>query len=543
VNKTRNSQLKTRSLPIILSLLSSKEKRTFYTQIFLDITISLLDVCFLAALVWMVDAYMQGRNDASWIAAVFVALYAVKNFFAYRVMKAQNNFVFGVAARMSEKGLENYLYGDYGNYVNTDSSVHVRRISHQPVEFAQHVLRGLQQVIGQSILVLITAAAMLVYNAQLLAMVLLALLPPAVYMGWRLKKNLGALRSRVRSSGETTLQRLSEALDGYVESRLFHKEDFFLQRYATQQGEMNRQLAALQNAQALPSRLIEVFAVAGLFALVLLNKVLGNASVPLVTIGVFMAAAYKIIPGIVKILSSLGQMKAYSFTLENGADEGEQKKTVSSGEKIHSLELSGICFSYDGRAVLDGLHLSLEPGEMAGVSGASGRGKTTLVNLLLGFLEPEGGSIRVNGSVLTQQERQAYWKRISYVKQQPFFIHDTLSANIALGEEKDEDERFGSAISASGAGVLLSDGPGMVGEKGRNVSGGQRQRIAFARALYKDCDLLILDEPFSELDKAAEEEALTHLQQLARGGKMILLITHNAHSLSFCNKVVSLHGA
>jgi ABC-type multidrug transport system fused ATPase/permease subunit len=541
VNKTRNSQLKTHSLPNIISILASKEKRTFYAQIILDITVSLLDVCFLAALVWMVDAYMQGRNDASGMAAAaFVTLYAVKNFFAYRVMKAQNDFVFGVAARMSEKGLESYLYGDYGNYVNTDSSVHVRRISHQPVEFAQHVLRGLQQVIGQSILVLITAAAMLIYNAQLLAMVLLALLPPAVYMGWRLKKNLGALRSRVRSSGETTLQRLNEALDGYVESRLFHKEDFFLNRYAAQQGEMNRQLAALQNAQALPSRLMEVFAVVGLFALVLLNKVLGNASVPLVTIGVFMAAAYKIIPGIVKILGSLGQMKAYSFTLENLSEEGEQKKNVSGGGKIHSLELSGICFSYEGRTVLDSLDLSIQPGEMVGVSGASGRGKTTLVNLLLGFLEPEDGSIRVNGSVLSREERQAYWKRISYVKQQPFFIHDTLSANVAFGE--DEDGRFGPAISASGAGALLHDGSRMVGEKGRNVSGGQRQRIAFARALYKDCDLLILDEPFSELDKAAEEEALLHLQQLARGGKMILLITHNGHSLSFCNKVLSLHG-
>ncbi len=140
--------------------------------------------------------------------------------------------------------------------------------------------------------------------------------------------------------------------------------------------------------------------------------------------------------------------------------------------------------------------------------------------------------------------RRQYWKKIAYVKQQPFLIHDTVITNITLATTNIDTERLQAAIRASGLHELLVQYPEglekIITENGKNISGGQRQRMVIARALYKNADLVILDEPFNELDQAAENKLLEHFKQLAQSGKMVILVTHNKKSLSFCNTIISL---
>jgi ABC-type transport system involved in cytochrome bd biosynthesis fused ATPase/permease subunit len=180
------------------------------------------------------------------------------------------------------------------------------------------------------------------------------------------------------------------------------------------------------------------------------------------------------------------------------------------------------------------------------MSGPSGLGKTTIINLILGFLEADNGAISINGTVTNCNERQHYWNKISYVKQQPFFIHDSILKNITLSEDKYDKDRLTEVLSFCGIDKLLNKYPEgiekIIKENGKNISGGQRQRIMLARALYHDFDLLILDEPFGEMDDFSEKTILAGLQELAQKGKMILFITHNKSSLSFCNKIFSLDG-
>jgi ABC-type bacteriocin/lantibiotic exporter with double-glycine peptidase domain len=117
-------------------------------------------------------------------------------------------------------------------------------------------------------------------------------------------------------------------------------------------------------------------------------------------------------------------------------------------------------------------------------------------------------------------------------------LNDSALKNITLSDEVVDEERFASAFRKAG----LEDQPAFssIREQGRNLSGGQRQRVALARALYKDFDLLILDEAFSEIDEEGEFELLMELKELAAAGKMIILITHNSRALSWCNKTISL---
>ncbi|HXO73649.1 MAG TPA: ATP-binding cassette domain-containing protein, partial [Puia sp.] len=201
-------------------------------------------------------------------------------------------------------------------------------------------------------------------------------------------------------------------------------------------------------------------------------------------------------------------------------------------------------FSYNGQPILERQDLEIREGDFIGISGPSGKGKTTLLNLLLGFLEPDSGEICINEIPAGMSDRRRYWERISYVKQQSFLLHDTLLHNITLNGKAADPGRLSNVVETAGLSALVESSPEkwekVIAENGKNISGGQRQRIAIARALYKAADLIILDEPFNELDNASEIKLLKSLQQLASEGKLIILITHSRDSLSYCNKIISL---
>jgi ABC-type bacteriocin/lantibiotic exporter with double-glycine peptidase domain len=293
---------------------------------------------------------------------------------------------------------------------------------------------------------------------------------------------------------------------------------------------------------------VEVFAVLGFLILVIINKFSpGAPGINMVTIGVFMAAAYKIIPGIVKILNSSGQIKTYKFTLTDllPAETGTSSTRSTIGvEPINAIAFENINFTYKNHPVLNDLSFDIKPGDFVGISGNSGKGKTTIINLLLGFLTPGGGNICINNTKTSGVDRVAYRSRISYVKQQPFFINDSIIKNITLSDDGYNPGKLHESAVLSGVEKLVEHYPeGMekiITENGKNISGGQRQRVMLARALYHDFDLLILDEPFSEMDGASENDILNQIKQLTVQGKMILFITHNKSSLKYCNKVITL---
>ena len=166
------------------------------------------------------------------------------------------------------------------------------------------------------------------------------------------------------------------------------------------------------------------------------------------------------------------------------------------------------------------------------------------MNLLLGFLEPIDGDILFNDSIANAQKRKEFWKDIAYCRQRTFLIYDKLLKNITLDENHINEGLLKEAIKASGLKELLDKFPEginhIISENGKNISGGQRKRISIARTLYKNAGLIILDEPFTELDESSGQLILRHLVNLSRQGKMIILTTHDNKYHSYCNKIISL---
>ena len=362
-----------------------------------------------------------------------------------------------------------------------------------------------------------------------------------------MKKKLSRIRKTAKTVSEKTIQYLKESLSAFIESNLYHSKNFFANRYYAAQSKFNNVLSDQLVIQNLPSRLIEIFAVLGLLCLIIIHSFTTSAnSISVITIGAFMAAAYKIIPGIVKILNSSGQIKTYEFTIDDllknncAVPENISPKKMA----IHSVELRNVSFRFSDEPILKHVSFVVSKRDFVGLSGISGKGKTTMMNLLLGFLEPDNGKILINGNSSEMQQRKQFWGNISYIKQQPLLIYDSILKNITLNESVFDFQKLEEVLRVTGMKEILLNFPEgynkIVTENGKNLSGGQRQRIAIARALYKNADLIILDEPFSELDRYSEDCLLKYFSELANQGKMIMLITHNKESLSFCNKIISL---
>ncbi len=344
---------------------------------------------------------------------------------------------------------------------------------------------------------------------------------------------------------QKTIQHLQESLAGYIDSNIYQKGDFFVDRYYNQQLQLNNNIATQQTLQGLTSRLVEVFAILGFFILIAINKLsAGTPAVSLLTIGVFMAASYKIIPGIVKILNSASQIKTYQFTITDLQPAEPAIVFTDETESIRSIIFEQVKFRYKDKRVLNNISFEIQAGNFVGISAASGKGKTTIIHLLLGFLKHHKGNIYINDVKTNWIKRQGYLSRISYVKQQSFIINDTILKNITLSDDGFDKARLDDVIAFCGLENIISqyaDGVNeFIKENGKNISGGQRQRLMLARALYHDFDLLILDEAFSEMDSESENNILLKLKLLAQKGKIVVLITHNNASFDFCDRVISL---
>ena len=497
-----------RILKDILNILNTGEKRKLWILSISDVIISILDIGFLVLLLYVLRFYTHSGavgNSGFFsfhffdkypllLIVVFFLLFAFKNGFGLIISGLQYEFVYKVASRLSRDGLLMYLNGSYPDYVHIDSSVVNRRISQQPIEFSHYVLNGAQQIFSQSVLILITFSAIILYNPVLFPMMIIFLAPPIAIISFFMKKKMNTTILNGKIASEKAIQHLQEALAGYVESNIYLKNDFFTGRYYGFQAKLNQYLSNKLTLQSVPGRLIEVFAVFGLLIIVLANSFFRqDQGVALVTIGALMIAVYKIIPGVVKITNTIGQIKSYEYSIR-----GLSKKVVHNPlnneyvAPIKSLQLENICFSYADKTILKNFSVELGSSALLGISGISGRGKTTLIHLILGFINADSGNIKINGQITSPEDRKIFWSRISYSKQQPFFLHDSIIKNITLLDGEYDREKLTRIMAITGIDQMVSVLPSgmdtIITENGKNFSGGQRQRLLFARALYKDAD-------------------------------------------------------
>lgn len=539
------------------ALLNNAEQRKLIKYTILGTLNSLLDILVLVFMLAVISLYSGvgeekftffffnlNRSETLWPIFTFLGLFLGKNLLGYFVFKTQSQFVYQVASRISLAQLHLYLNGKYDDYIKIDHSKQVNKINHEPIEFAQYVLMGMQQVCTELFLISLAIIAIICFNASIFILLVIFLLPPILIILLFLKRKLKQVKLNVKFDAEMSNQYLQESLNSYIECAIYQKQSFFSERYIVFQQKLNAHLSQLQIAQWIPSRLVEMFAVLGLFIMIILSIVF-DFKTEIFSIGAFMAAAYKIIPGIVRIVNLTTLMKTYAYTIDDlNIEPGSCSISNVEFNSINKIQFLNVSFSFDTKKVFDNFNCSIVSGDFVWVSGDSGRGKTTLINLLLGFLTENKGEICFNGTSLNSIERASCRQCFSYVKQQVFLIHDTILKNIVLDDTFDEN-RFAIAIDIAGLNPLIESFEEgvhkIINQSGKNISGGQRKRIAIARAIYNNADILILDEPFNELDEFSERIILEKLKALCNKGKVVILLSHSELSGDFCTKTILIN--
>ncbi len=268
------------------------------------------------------------------------------------------------------------------------------------------------------------------------------------------------------------------------------------------------------------------------------------------TIVVMRAGGYvgSIIGCAIGIKTSMGRFNLCYETMEKlSAEQTEEThETIGFHE---SIELKEVSYRYtpERSIVLDRLSLRIEKGECIGIIGRNGTGKTTLIDLLTGLVRPTGGSLLIDGNELKSGRIRSWQRRIGYVVQGPHIIDNTVLANIALGLGPDEidKERLREAVETSKLDEIIRQLPdGMdtvVGQKGSKLSGGQAQRLGIARALYRDVDVIVLDEATKSIDPQTEAEIIDNITHMEKK-KTIIMVTHKLQTLKQCDRIYVLEG-
>ncbi|HEY7952512.1 MAG TPA: thiol reductant ABC exporter subunit CydD [Solirubrobacteraceae bacterium] len=209
------------------------------------------------------------------------------------------------------------------------------------------------------------------------------------------------------------------------------------------------------------------------------------------------------------------------------------------------LAVEGLRVSYPdrGEPALDGVSLAVEPGEVLALVGPGGCGKSTLLSVLLGFVAPEHGSVRVGEVDLAELDPDAWRARIAWMPQRPHLFAASIAENVRLGRSEASEDEVQAAVAAAGLdGVVAKLPAGMqtvLGDRGAGLSAGERQRVALARAFLRDSPLLLLDEPTANLDGETEHEVLEAVRRLAQG-RTVVLVAHRPALLGLADRVLSL---
>jgi ABC-type multidrug transport system fused ATPase/permease subunit len=466
-----------------------------------------------------------------------------------------SDFGFGCAHSISRRLLQNYLRQPYVFFLNRNSSELAKNILAEVTHLTSHVLLPAVKITARSIVCLFIMILLLLVDPllTLAAVVALGVAYGGIY---------AVVHGRVQRLGKRRLEAeterfrvASESFLGIKEIKLFGREDAYLDRYDLPSRRTARYYAMSEIIATLPRYVLETVAFGGILAAVLyLIHFKGGFAEAVPVIGLFAFAAQRLLPSLQQIFFGASLMRFGLPTLVKIGDEFQKTAgdaVVETGRAAaplpfrESIELDGLRFAYPGatRPVIDNVTLRIAAGDCVAFVGATGSGKTTLIDLLCGLLVPDAGKIRIDGVPLDAQLRLSWRRSIGYVPQMIYLTDDTVARNIAFGIPDKQIDRGRVEAAARLARVhdfVASELPAgydtVIGDNGVRLSGGQRQRLGIARALYHDPPLIVLDEATSALDNATESAVMDAVNALARQ-KTVLIIAHRITTVQRCDQI------
>ncbi len=477
---------------------------------------------------------------------------------------------FAIVAVFGMKGLGKFIQSYYTAYVGEDVVRRMRQrvVSHlmsldmeffnthhsaellsrvtNDINRIQRVVANIIPEFARDLLSIIALCAYVIYVSPKLSFYFLIIMPLAIYPLSRLAKRMRRYSRLSQESTADMTSRLDEIFSNIEVIKSNAKEEFEQQRFAKENDRLFFYNMKQVRTDALNSPVMEILGAVAIGLVIYVGgKEVIDSSMSVGSFFSFATALFMLYTPIKKISSLYNQSQdAVSANMrmqqllqkEPKIEHGKKELTKS----IQRVEFRSVGLEYADKRVLNGVSLVATKGQSIALVGDSGAGKSSLVNLLVKFYEPTFGDISIDEIDLKEITKESLYKKISYVTQRVYLFNDTIAANVAYGEEIDE-RRVEEALSKAHAlefvkrlenGIFTE-----LTQRGANLSGGQRQRIALARALYKNPDILILDEATAALDNKSESIIQGVLEQI-KDQMIIFVIAHRLSTVKSAEKIL-----
>lgn len=451
-----------------------------------------------------------------------------------------------------------HLYAPWHYFWHKKQGEMLYHITGAPLK-ATEVLLQLSKIMSTGVMLIVISGVLFVMS-PLLFLVGVVLGGGYFFLIYKLGRKVSYYtgKERVEASGiQNALA--AEALTGIRYIKSYGYEKIWLNGFSMQVKRFSDLMARDGFWIALPPRLMELFIVLGFLTLILAsitlleNKFIEN--IPL--LGAYLFGIMRLLPSLSQMGNARMQLQGnlpYIESLDKISQEISSKPSVYSEEPIAvgengsiGISLESITFSYErGHPVLNEFTLNIASAKITALIGVSGSGKSTILDLILGFIQPQQGQILINGKPLTSFDLDDWRSRIALVGQDVFLFHDTIEANLRMGFPDAPFEKVEEAADIAGILEFIQSLPHkwqtVVGDRGIKLSGGQRQRFTLARALLRNPDVYLLDEPTSALDVDTEQAIMPSFLNHVRK-KTVVLVAHRLQTIKHADiKVVIDHG-
>lgn len=555
-----------KSLKNLLLIIDKKNFSRFYFLLFIILTLSIFEVISIGLVLPVVtflvnensinifrnyiniDLFNNISNDEILHLSILLLLFVflIKFIFQIYFYTKQNQIVFDIMHVLSRKLFNNYLSKPFYFFLNKNSSNLISNLTIHTPDVIYNFLIPVVLLISEMIMIIfiITVLFLLDLRTVILALVIGAV--GFIFLKIISKKikswgNIRVINEKIR------VQIVQQSLNAIKETIVFGRQKYFSDLFNNINNSNRKVLSKYFTFLELPKPIIELIGFSCLIVFIIILISLNYEGKDIIPpIATFCLASYKILPSANKILISIQRIRfakpaldkiIFEFESIHDTNKNFQQNNNKMSFEKH-IKISNLDFSYNAENIIfDNLNLKINKGEMIAITGGSGEGKSTLVNILLGLLSCDNGKVEVDG-ISIENNIETWQKNIGYVPQKINLLDESIEENILLGE-KSNTEKIKKVLKDVQLENFLNETKKFVGEDGVRISGGQKQRLGIARALYRDPELLVLDEATSSLDNSTENEIMELLSNL-KGRKTIVFISHNLKTLEFCDKVYKI---
>ena len=539
-------------------------------ELFAMILISIMEIIIMVIVVPLLSTLTSGETNSQLFESLFnllyisssngritvlcttlLIVYIVKSTIASLTTYSQIQFSQQFEESISRSLLVSIISQPYEFHLGNNSSVLVNKVSKE-VDQIKKTLISLFAAFTESIIVFALLGFVLINNPLgSIGSVSVVLLSGSLFLGVT-KNRLIQLGLKLNTESALANQHLIQSLHGIKEIKIRSLDRHFVNRYIVSNTIYKKTEGSYLFISRLPAIAFELIAILGLITSVFLLYFTNTDSRSITqSLGILVAVSFRLIPSSNRIIVGLNDLKysknSIESTVEMIVDSDSISKQIQVEHFSNKIDFKNVTYSYTSgeSPVVENLSFTIEIGEKFGIIGESGSGKSTVLDLLLGLIQPNTGSISIDGLDFNGA-RMRWGKVIGYVAQDIYLADDTLRNNVAFGFDPLDisESRVSTCLELTHLSrIALDDPAGMdqiLGERGSKISGGEKQRIGIARCIYQDPEIIVLDEATSALDSETEQIVMNNLFNL-QPKKTFIIVAHRLATIAKCDKVLLIN--